>query len=236
MSSASRKSKVGTRSRTRGKAPALADVGNETLQRALSGDGRRRRSERSHERIVNAMFDLLRSGEMHPSAAAVAKKAGVGLRSVFRHFQDMDAIYRAMNDKLELEIVPMLATPYVATGWKGRIREMVQRRARMYERMLPLKVAGELRRYQSPFLMQSHERFVAMELRTLKNILPARLQENPVRIAALEMATGFHAWRHLRDDQGMPPEQAAAAITLAVERILGLDGADSAGRRSRRPG
>jgi AcrR family transcriptional regulator len=53
-------------------------------------DGRRQRSSRSRERIVLAMIDLIRAGEMSPAAARVAEKANVGLRTVFRHFEEME--------------------------------------------------------------------------------------------------------------------------------------------------
>ncbi|PNB35794.1 TetR family transcriptional regulator, partial [Pseudomonas sp. FW305-130] len=36
------------------------------------------------------MLDLVGKGDIAPSAARVAETAGVGLRSVFRHFADMD--------------------------------------------------------------------------------------------------------------------------------------------------
>ena len=49
-------------------------------------DGRRQRSARSRVRIVEAMFALIRAGDMNPSAAALAEEANVGIRTVFRHF------------------------------------------------------------------------------------------------------------------------------------------------------
>ena len=56
-------------------------------------DGRRQRSDRSRRRIIEALFDLIGEGDMSPSAVNVAARAEVGLRTVFRHFEDMDSIY-----------------------------------------------------------------------------------------------------------------------------------------------
>ena len=55
-------------------------------------DGRRLRSQDSRARIVAAMLDLIREGEIAPSAELVASRANVGLRTVFRHFKDMDSL------------------------------------------------------------------------------------------------------------------------------------------------
>lgn len=61
-------------------------------------DGRRKRGDQSRRQIVDAMIELVRSGEMSPSAAQVAERAGVGLRTVFRHFDEMEILYREMAE------------------------------------------------------------------------------------------------------------------------------------------
>ena len=38
-------------------------------------------------------MELIVAGDLSPSAARVAEEAGIGLRTVFRHFDDMDALY-----------------------------------------------------------------------------------------------------------------------------------------------
>ena len=60
-------------------------------------DGRRQRSQASRAKIVTAFMELIESGDPSPSAARVAKRAGVGLRSVFRHFDDMDSLYAEID-------------------------------------------------------------------------------------------------------------------------------------------
>ena len=57
-------------------------------------DGRALRSERSRRPIVEALFALVGEGVLQPTAQQVADRAGVGIRTVFRHFEDMDALLR----------------------------------------------------------------------------------------------------------------------------------------------
>jgi AcrR family transcriptional regulator len=52
-------------------------------------DGRRVRSERSRKSIIDAMLQLVEEGILVPTAQQVSERAGVSLRSVFRHFSDM---------------------------------------------------------------------------------------------------------------------------------------------------
>ena len=74
-------------------------------------DGRRLRSEASRGRIVAAMIAIVREqgGAGLPPAELVADRAGVGLRTVFRLFEDMDGVYRAMQAMIIAEAEPLMA-------------------------------------------------------------------------------------------------------------------------------
>jgi AcrR family transcriptional regulator len=186
----------------------------------MSGDGRRLRSERSREQIVDAMFELIREGDMGPSAARVAERAGVGLRTVFRHFEDMDSLYREMTERIEAEIMPLALRPFQAGDWRGRLGELMTRRAGLYERIFPFRVSGNLRRFQSEFLMDNHRRVLLFERSALQAILPDELVGDPILFGALDMVLGFQCWRRLRQDQEFSAEKAEAVVALTVERLI----------------
>lgn len=58
-------------------------------------------------------------GDPNPSAARVAEIAGVGLRTVFRHFDDKDSIFREMNAILMEAYLPQINAPYKSDHWKN---------------------------------------------------------------------------------------------------------------------
>jgi AcrR family transcriptional regulator len=184
-------------------------------------DGRRRRSQKSREKIVAAMLTLVRSGNVHLSAAPVAEEAGVSLRTVFRHFEDMDSLYREMTPFIEAEILPILAKPYEASGWQDRLFELLDRRADIYERIMPIRVSASIRRFRSPYLMEDHERFLKLERTGLEAILPDFILADRTLFPVLEMVTSFQAWRRLRQEQGLSEKEAAASLRLAVTRLVG---------------
>ncbi|WP_018147777.1 TetR/AcrR family transcriptional regulator [Henriciella marina] len=185
-----------------------------------SGDGRKARSQRSREQIVDALFALIEAGDMDPSAASVAEEAGVGLRTVFRHFDDMDGLYREMSERLEREILPIVMTPWEAQGWRERIHELIGRRARIYERIMPLKIAAGLRRFASPQLGYAYRHFLIMEQAGLKNLLPQSILDDETLLGALELLTGFQAWRRLRQDQELSADKAERVLTRSVNALL----------------
>ncbi|MEM8921244.1 MAG: TetR/AcrR family transcriptional regulator, partial [Pseudomonadota bacterium] len=109
-------------------------------------DGRKLRSQRSREKIIDALFSLIRDGDPMPRIAEIADKAGVSLRTVFRHIEDVETLNREMAEQVEAEITPVVSAPLKATSWRGRLEEMLQRRAQIYEHVMPVKMAAGLRR------------------------------------------------------------------------------------------
>lgn len=207
------------RIQTKAKAPRAAQGGASLTDG--EADGRRQRSNRSREQIVRAMIELIRAGEMQPAAARVAEKANVGLRTVFRHFEEMDTLSREISAIVEAEILPLVERPFEGKTWRIQMDELLERRAHIYERVMPLKIAGSLQRFRSHFLMEDYTRFLRMERQGLKRVLPAKIVNDPVLFPAIEMATGFQAWRRLRQDQRLSTADSLKVLRFTVERLVG---------------
>jgi len=184
-------------------------------------DGRRQRSERSRAQIIEAMFSLIREGEMSPSAARVAERAEVGLRTVFRHFEDMDSLYVEMAERISSEVMPKILAPFEARDWGERFFEHIDRRIEIYEHILPVRVSANLRRFQSRFLMEEYRRSLLIERSTLTALLPEEINNDPILFAAIETSASFQTWRRLRQDSDLAPDEAGAVFRLMLERLLG---------------
>lgn len=189
--------------------------------RTEPSDGRRQRSERSRSQIIDAMFSLIREGDMSPSAARVAERAEVGLRTVFRHFEDMDSLFVEMAERISSEIMPKVLAPFEARDWRGRFMEHVERRIEIYEYIMPVRVSANLRRFQSRFLMEEYRRNLLIERASLSALLPEEITSDPVLFAAIETTVSFQTWRRLRQDSGLSPEEAASVFRLIMERLVG---------------
>lgn len=186
----------------------------------LSADGRRERSRSSRAKIVQAMLDLVARGDVAPSAARVADHAGVGLRTVFRHFDDMDSLYREMSEQIDASVADMVRQPFAGATWRDRLLELTDRRARIFEKILPHRISANIKRYQSAFLMQEYVRALNFERQRVESLLPPSLLANKVMLESLHVALNFHSWRLLRQDQGLPPKQAAKVTRNLVECII----------------
>lgn len=183
-------------------------------------DGRKQRSERSRQAIVDAMLDIIMAGKMEPSAAEIAEKAGVSPRTVFRHFEEMDSLYSEMTERMEAEIMPIIQQPFTGEGWRTQLDQLLERRALIYERVMPLKIAASIRRFGSDYLMLNYERFIHLERTGLEGVLPDTVRRDATLFSAVEMCAGFQTWRRLRQDQSLSTDQAAAVVRLTISRLV----------------
>lgn len=165
-------------------------------------DGRRLRSEASRLRIVEAMIALISEGLTMPPAEAVAARAGVGLRTVFRLFEDMDGLYRGIQAVMIGRLGGLLEGPIEAADWREAVNILIDRRAEAFEMILPLQIAADSPRTRSAALRDGRLRLVGAQRDTLLAVLPAAIQADAELVQALDLALSFEAWRRLRTDQG----------------------------------
>ena len=183
-------------------------------------DGRRARSERSRQKIIEALFKLVRSGELGPNAARVAETANVSLRTVFRHFEDMDSLYREMSSACEDQFLPTFMRPYTSPHWKGRLVEHCERRLNVFEEVMYLRICTEARRHQSDMLMEDYKRLFRLERSGLEALLPDTLNSGTELFAALDVALCFETYRRLRQENGLSPQQTRKCVLSLLEMIL----------------
>jgi AcrR family transcriptional regulator len=185
-----------------------------------SSDGRRARSKSSRAKIVRAMLDLVGNGEISPSAARVAEAAGVGLRSVFRHFDDMESLYREMSEHIEAQVLPITLRPLAAADWRSQVLELADRRIAVFETILPYRISANIKRFQSAFLMQDYRRMLRLERGSIEAVLPPAVLDDRCYVDALNVPLSFQTWRLLRHDQQLDVGTAQSVVTRLVNAVL----------------
>lgn len=186
----------------------------------LSSDGRRLRSERSRKCIVDALISLIRREEILPSAERVSEEANVGLRTVFRHFEDMDSLYQEVGEQIEAEISPLANKPFSSTDWREQVFELIDRKAELFEWIMPFKLQSNARLLQSTYLQEKHRCKVDEDIERLRRILPDDVRDDDILFSALSTAMSFDAWIRLRKDQHKTPEQAKQVMRRMVKALL----------------
>src|SRR5215831_10500116 len=108
-----------------------------------SVDGRLARGERARGAIVDALLALIDRGDLRPSAARVAERAGVSLRSVFQHFSDVESLFAAASRQAERVSIYLGGIPEDGP-LASRLGAFVRQRSRLLEAIAPVRRAAIL--------------------------------------------------------------------------------------------
>lgn len=170
-------------------------------------DGRRLRSERSRQAVIEALLSLYDSGVVRPTVAQVAEASGVSERSVFRHFTDMEDLASAALARQVIDVLPWFADPSDEGTLAERADAIVVQRTSLQERMANLARAAAHHAASSPtvagaiadrraLLRRQVEHQFTPELDPLDAAGRARL------LAQLDLALSLEAIDYLRSPSG----------------------------------
>ena len=185
-------------------------------------DGRLARSARTRRAIVDALRSLHMDGDLLPTAPRVAERAGVSVRTVWQHFDDLETLFVEAGRR-DLEIAMTFVTPIdPGLPLTARIEALIEQRSRMYEQMAPVWRAARLKTPFSPQMRINRDRMVRLGRRQLEGLFAPELTASAspaVLLAALETATAWPAWECLRTELDLDVTGARAAVGLTVRSL-----------------
>ncbi len=117
-------------------------------------DGRAARKAATRAAIADALLDLVVAGNLRPTAREIAARAGVSLRSVYHHFDDLEDLFCVAARRQLDRISPLLGRAATQGTLAERAADLVRRRAVLYERFGPIRRATELQAPFSPTLQR----------------------------------------------------------------------------------
>jgi AcrR family transcriptional regulator len=187
-------------------------------------DGRHHRSVVTRRKIVEALTALIREGVLVPTAEQVALRASVGLRTVFRHFDDMDTLYREVASSVDAVVMPEVNARFQASGWQDRLLESVERRGALYDQIAAFHLASQIRRHESTYLDSLLVRSSRYQRDLLCRLLPDKLIANAPLLEGLVLLQSMDTWVSLRREQGLKAADAIAVIRQATRALIaGMD-------------
>lgn len=186
-------------------------------------DGRHLRRARNQEAVVDAILGLLDEGHPQPTAQDVATRSGVSMRSIFRLFDDMEALHRAAIERQTRRLGELLVELPTDGPLVDRIAALVGNRAVVFETISPVRrlanrlaptsrpIQGELVRL-GRFLRTQVAATFAPEL--------GRRGADELLLDALDAALSWDTWERLRVNQQLSPVETRRTVTLTVTALL----------------
>jgi TetR/AcrR family transcriptional regulator, regulator of autoinduction and epiphytic fitness len=188
-------------------------------------DGRTVRAERTRQALVDSLLSLLDEGQLTPTAAAIAARAGVSERSVFQHFPDREALLEAVAREQYDRVVPTLRPVDSTLPLPERIEQFTAQRARLYEQIGGVRRAGLLVEHESSSVAgwlatarQAKASDVERVFRRELDAIPADDQD-AVRAALITLCS-WSAWDSWRTHQRLSVARARAALAAGIAGLV----------------
>ncbi len=199
-----------------------SEIGDPSVE---SVDGRRARSQRSHDLVVEALLDLYRENAGRPSAAAVAERAGVSVRTVFRLFEDIDSLIEIAVAQQWERIGDLHEAPDSSGTREERCSALVSQRMRIYVETAPI-VRGSRHLFEQSTKLRS----VVRSRRDLHRIQMTEQFENELGsrgeadanelVSALQLACSFESIEFLTIVEGLSSEQVESIVNRTMLALL----------------
>jgi AcrR family transcriptional regulator len=192
---------------------------------AGSVDGRVLRGQRNRKAVVASFLALIEEGDLRPTARDIAERAGVSLRSVFQHFEDIEEIFAEAGNLEFAKLQPLLAPVNPDGPFEARLEVFVQLRGQLMEAIDPVARASRLREPFSAQLRANRDQlFAAARAQCVDAFAPeiAR-QRAAIRAqvaAAAAVASSWTTWFGLREEMGLDTDEAGAVLRTMLRQLL----------------
>ena len=191
----------------------------------LPTDGRAARAARTRDAIVDASIGLVEAGDVRPTAPRIAERAGVSVRSVFQHFDDLPSLHTAVVSRVfeRLSMLVVAVDPGLSRAY--RIEAFARYRASLLEAITPFRRAAAVHAPFAPriadavaegnvFLRDQVAATFAPELAALP---PGESRE---LLDALAACASWGTWDSLRRGTGTADDGGPTAAEAVLRRML----------------
>ncbi len=196
------------------------------LTQRVAGDGRVARRDRNRLAVLDAMLELFTEDNLNPGPEDVAHRCGLSPRSVYRYFEDREALLHAAIERHLEVLAPLYLIHSIGEGaLDGRIETFVTARLRLYEAVAATARAtrlaassNEIMREQEALtrsaLREQVERQFAPELHALA------ASSRRSKFAAIDALCQFETLDHYRRHRRFSSTQTAALISDTLRDLL----------------
>jgi TetR/AcrR family transcriptional regulator, regulator of autoinduction and epiphytic fitness len=187
-------------------------------------DGRVTRGARTRAAVVDALLALNERGNLRPTAREIATEAGVSLRSVYVHFDDIESLFLAASARHGERMAALLPRIEWSGSLDERLALFLLRRRRLNEEGAAIRRAAVLQEPFSAALRRALARGreilraeTAVAFAPEIDVLPPERRAGLAR--ALDAVTSPTTWEALRSHQKL---SAGAAEAQVRDMVLAL--------------
>ena len=181
-------------------------------------DGRILRSVKSQKLIVEACIELFKGGNFVPTAQLVANESGVGIRTVFRLFDDMENLLKSVDAEMrkdydfEVKFDPN-------SSFENRLLVGVDHLCAIYKKHQIIMFGTVSNMWKYKFLQENYMNYQKMIMQKVEEVLPEVLNFDGELQELTHATLSFAFWMRLQG-QGLKKDQINSAMVRQCMMIF----------------
>ena len=189
----------------------------------VSVDGRRQRGERTRQAIIEAALSLQEEGVLVPTAQQISDRAGVLIRSFFRHFEDMETLFKAADDQLRDSYEALFIGGDRDGFLEERVNRAVERRSAAFEKLKNIFLGTKAQLWRYEMLRKNYARNQRGLRKDLEAWLPELTGLPEVECESIHAIASFEMWNRLRSEQGLSETASISVVKSTLISLLSFD-------------
>jgi TetR/AcrR family transcriptional regulator of autoinduction and epiphytic fitness len=188
-------------------------------------DGRTQRRDRNRQEVVDAALALVDEGVMDPSIEQLTQRSGLSARSIFRYFDGLDDLRRAVIRHHFERVQPFLEAADAGDGsLDTRIKRFVDARIRFNQSIEGPARTAQMRAHFAPVIAEDIQYYRSVLDASVRKHFAPELKARPKAeaedlISVIDVIVSFDGWDQLTAN-GRSKAQVKRAWTLAIETLL----------------
>jgi len=181
-------------------------------------DGRRARTEKSRDAVINATIDLIQEGHRPPTAEDISQRANVSMSSLFRYFDGLQELQIAtINRFFERYAAAFEIADYCLGDLPTRVTNLVSSRIELYQTTEFMARFVRSRAYKHETLRNGlHQLRI-----NLTHQAASHLELDPELAQVVAVLTSFESWDQMATDYLRSTAQISEIWVQSIHTLLG---------------
>ena len=160
-------------------------------------DGRNLRSVNSQKLIVDACIKLFKAGNLEPTAQQVADESGVGIRTVFRQFDEMENLFKSVDAVLSKDY-DFEVSYDPSSSFDARLQSTISHMNAGYEKHKLIMFMTVSKMWKYEFLRENYLMYQDLIKSKTEEILPEVLSFDTESRHLFHASLSFAMWTRLQ--------------------------------------
>ena len=182
-------------------------------------DGRILRSQKSQNIILESIINLIINGNLYPTAEEVAKESGIAIRTVFRHFDDMETLYMKVDESINLKVINDEKEIKLDSPLNTRLSLIIDERIYYYDKYENIMIATITQLPKYKILQKRYPEYQKLLRKRTERIIPEILNLKSANQELLDASLSFGFYQRLKF-QGLSKSNIAESLYEHCKKLI----------------